>query len=106
MAFVRTVSYTFPYERINDLVPGTDLQMRLVPAHKLICQESNGMIDTGVWVTQDRDGTMRVVSYTEWSSVNDLQTFANDADVKHHEEIITRATKDGQKTVDIYEVMG
>jgi hypothetical protein len=106
MSFIRTVTYTFPYERINDFNVGTDLQMRLVAAHKLICQESSGMLDTGVWLTQLSDGKLRAVSFTKWYSVEDLQAFADDPDVRHHEGVITTATTDGNREVEIYEVIG
>lgn len=106
MAYVRTVKYTFPYSRIERLQVGTDLWLRLVSANKLIAQESEGMLDTGVWMTQDPDGSLRVVSYTEWYSLEDLRAFGNDPDVQHHETALSDAAVAGTKTVDIYETLG
>lgn len=105
MAFVRTITYTFPYDKITELQMGTDTWLRLVSAHKLIAQESEGMLDTGVWITQAANGELRVVSVTEWYSIEDMQRFANDPDVQHHETTITRLTT-GAPTVEVYEVMG
>ena len=106
MAFVRTVTYTFPYEKIEEVVvSGTDTYMRLVPAHKLLAQESSGMLDTGVWVTQERNGTLQVVSYTEWSSMEELHAFGNDPDVRHHESVISESTT-GAPAITVYQVIG
>jgi heme-degrading monooxygenase HmoA len=105
MAFVRTITYTFPYAQINELQPGTDTWLRLVSAHKLLAQESEGMLDTGVWMTQNPDGDVRVVSVTEWYSLDEMQSFASDPDVRHHETEITKLTA-GDPTVEIYEVIG
>ncbi len=107
MAYVRTVTYTFPYARITDVLEsGTDIWMRLVPANKLLAQESSGMLDTGVWVTQEREGTLRVVSYTEWYSLEELNAFGSDPDVRHHEAAISEATVDGKPEITVYETMG
>jgi hypothetical protein len=106
MAFVRKVTYTFPYERIYELQTGSELQMRLVPATKLHAQESTGMLDMGVWVTQLSDGSIKVVSYTEWYSVEDLQSFGSDPDVSNNEDTLSRATLGGKRDVEIYEVIG
>jgi heme-degrading monooxygenase HmoA len=105
MAFVRTITYTFPYKNASELEVGTDTWLRLVSAHKLLAQESEGMLDTGVWITQDTDGTLRVKSVTEWYSVEDLDSFATDPDVRLHENEITKLTT-GTPTVEIFEVMG
>jgi hypothetical protein len=105
MAFVRTITYTFPYENITELEVGTDTYLRLVSAHKLIAQESEGMLDTGVWITQDPDGSVRVKSVTEWYSVEDLDSFATDPDVRLHENEITKLTT-GTPVVEIYEIIG
>ena len=106
MAFVRTITYTFPYENIGELQVGTDTWLRLVSAHKLLAQESLGMLDTGVWITQNSDtGAVRVVSVTEWSSLEDMQAFASDPDVRLQETAITRLTT-GAPAVEIYEVIG
>ncbi len=105
MAYVRTITYTFPYANITELETGTDTWLRLVSAHKLIAQESEGMLDTGVWITQDADGSARVTSVTEWYSVEDLDNFATDPDVRLHETEITKLTT-GTPKIDIYEVIG
>ncbi|SRR5579875_2369679 len=105
MAFVRTITYTFPYDKIEELQTGTDTWLRLVSAHKLIAQESLGMLDTGVWITQDSDGTVRVKSVTEWFSLEDMQAFATDPDVQMHEREITRLTSQ-PPAVEIFEVIG
>ncbi len=105
MSFVRTITYTFPYERIGDLQQGTELWLRLVSANKLICQESEGMLDTGVWVRQLPDGALQVVSYSKWYSMEDLSSFGNDPDVKHHEAKIGEVSSVAPPVVDAYEVM-
>ena len=105
MGYVRTVTYVLPYSKIEELQSGTDMFMRLVPAHKLIAQESNGMLDTGVWVTQHQDGTIQIVSYTEWYSLEDLHAFYNDPDVRHHEAVITESAN-GKPDILVYEVIG
>lgn len=106
MAYVRTVSYTFPYQRIERLQVGTDLWLRLVSANKLIAQESEGMLDTGVWMTQQADGSLRVVSYTEWYNLDNLKAFNDDPDVRHHETELGDAAMPGTKAVDVYETLG
>lgn len=106
MAFVRTITYTFPYANILELQPGTDLWLRLVSAHKLIAQESLGMLDTSVWITQNPDnGDASVVSVTEWDSLDDMQAFATDPDVQMHESEITKLTT-GAPVVQVYEMIG
>jgi hypothetical protein len=106
MAYVRSVSYTFPYNAINRLQNGTDLWMRLVPAQKLIAQESNGMLDTGVWITQNGDGSLRVFTNTERYTLEDLQSFAEDPDIVHHEHALAEAAVAGSRVVDVYETLG
>ena len=64
------------------------------------------MLDTGVWVTQLRDGTLRVVSFTKWYSVEDLTAFGNDPDVHHHETTLSQSTTNGTPDIEVYQVMG
>jgi len=106
MGFVRTITYTFPPERVVDLQKGTDLYLRLVAANKTICQNSPGLLDTGVWITQGDDGNIRVVSYSEWDSIEDMQAFAGNAYTVRQEQIIAQAASVSPPHVDTYEIMG
>ncbi len=105
MAYVRTIRYTFPYSEILRLQNGTDLWLRLVSAQKLIAQESSGMLDTGVWMSQNADGSLHVLSYTEWYTLEDLQSFASDPDVKHHETALAAESVAGTSTVEVFETL-
>lgn len=105
MAYVRTVSYTFPYSEILRLQLGADLWMRLVSAQKLILQESNGMLDSGVWISQNPDGSLHVVSYSKWYGIEDLQAYATDPDTAHHEEALAAAAAPNPRGVEVFETL-
>ncbi len=106
MAYVRQVSLTFPYGDITRLQTGSDLWMRLVAAQKLILQESSGMLDSGVWITQLADGSIKVMSYSEWYSLEDLHSFDNDPDLKHHEAELIGAAVPDSRTYEVFETIG
>lgn len=88
MSYVRTITYTFPAEKLPELYRGSTLFLRVVSINKLLCQESDGLIDNGVWVKQDPEGLVKVISYTEWSGLNDMDDFDKNDQVTRQETII------------------
>lgn len=105
MAFVRTVTHTIPFERVEELQQGADLWLRIVSAQKLIAQESSGMLDFRVWITQNPDGAARVVNVTSWYTLEDMQNFANDPDLRAQEREV-RKLAEADPAVDVFEVIG
>jgi|GEM_PF-812553 heme-degrading monooxygenase HmoA len=106
MGFVRTVTYTFGPEKIVDLQKGSELYLRLVAANKAICQNSPGLLDTGVWISQEDDGNIRVLSYSEWDSIEDMQAFATNPLTVRQERIISQAATAAPPQVHTYEILG
>lgn len=106
MGFVRTVNYTFGPEWVVELQRGSDLYLRLVAAHKSFCQNSAGLLDAGVWITQETGGNIRVLSYSEWDSIENMAAFAEDPYITRQERIIGQAASVVPPRVDTYEVIG
>jgi heme-degrading monooxygenase HmoA len=106
VGFVRTITYTFGPERITELQKGRELFLRLVAANKSICQNSPGLLDTGVWISQEDDGNIHVLSYSEWDSIEDLEAFAGSPVTRRQERIIGQAATAAPPRVHTYEIMG
>jgi hypothetical protein len=103
MAFVRTISFTLPREDANEIRPGNPVYNGLVGGSKYIAQFTSGLIQTGVWRSAQAGGSILFTMFTEWSSIEELQAYANQDTIKEVETLLHGTTP---VTVNVYEVIG
>ena len=103
MAFVRTVTFTLPREDANEIRPGGPVYNSLVGGSKYIAQFAPGLIQTGMWRGVGTGGNILFTMFTEWSSLAELQVYANQTTIK---EIETLLKGTAPVTVNVYEVIG
>lgn len=104
MAYVRTVSFSMPHDEADQITPGTRSYTALVPGRKFMAQAQSGLIQTGVWRTTNSSGMVNFVIHTEWSTVEDMQAYANLPIIKELEQALS--SDNNQVQVSVYEVIG
>jgi hypothetical protein len=104
MSFVRTLSFTVPAERTQELDPGHNLYLATVHGIKIAAQNVQGFHRGGVWMQRQTDGAIKVVQYSQWYELNNIETYANIPMVRDFEKDVS--TYLSTPVVEIYEVMG
>jgi hypothetical protein len=104
MAFVRTLTFTVPAERTQELDPGHNLYLAAVHGIKMAAQNVQGYHRGGVWMQRQPDGSIRVVAYSQWYELDNIATYSNIPMVRDFEHDV--ATYLSTPVIDIYEVMG
>lgn len=104
MAYVRTVSFTMSRDEADQIRPGTRAYTALVPGRKFMAQAQSGLIQTGVWRSTNSSGTVSFIIHTEWSTVEDMQAYANLPIIKQMEQALS--SDDNQVQISVYEVIG
>lgn len=103
MAFVRTLTFTLPRDDADTIRPGNPVYNGLVGGAKYIAQFAPGLIQTGVWRSAVASGNIMFTMFTEWSSLEELQTYASQATIREIESLLKNTTP---VTVNVYEVIG
>ena len=104
MSFVRTVSFIVPAERTQELEPGHNLYLATVHGIKIAAQNTPGFHRGGVWMQRLPDGSIKVVSYSQWYDLDNIENYSSIPMVRDYEKDVS--TYLSTAVIDIYEVMG
>lgn len=104
MAFVRTISFQVPPERTHELEPGHNLYLASVHGIKIAAQNTPGFHRGGVWMQRLPDGAIKVIMYSQWYDLANIEDYANIPMVRDFERDVT--TYLSRPVVEIFEVMG
>jgi len=104
MAFVRTLTFTVPPERTQELLPGHNLYLASVHGIKIAAQNTPGYHRGGVWMQRLPDSSVKVIMYSQWYDLENIQDYSNVPMVRDFEKDVS--TYLSTPVVDIYEVMG
>jgi hypothetical protein len=104
MAFVRTLTFIVPPERTEELEPGHNLYLAAVHGVQIAAQNTPGYHRGGVWMQRQPDGSVRVLSYTQWYELDSIDTYASLPMVRDFERDVS--TYLSTPVVEIWEVMG
>lgn len=104
MAFVRTLTFSVPPERTEELEPGHNLYLAAVHGVKIAAQNTPGYHRGGVWMQRQPDGSVKVLMYSQWYDLANIQDYANIPMVRDFERDVSKYLN--TPVVDIYELMG
>ncbi len=103
MAFVRTLIFTVPAERTQELEPGHNLYLAAVHGIKIAAQNVQGYHRGGVWMQRLPDGSVKVIQYSQWYDLDNIEAYANVPMVRDFEKDVT--TYLSRPVIEIFEVM-
>jgi hypothetical protein len=104
MAFVRTMTFTVPTERTQELDPGHNLYLAAVHGVKIAAQNVQGFHRGGVWMQRQPDGAIKVMIYSQFYELDNIETYSNIPMVRDFEKDVS--TYLTSPVVEIFEVMG
>lgn len=104
MAFIRTITFTVPAERTQELEPGHNLYLAAVHGIKIAAQNTPGFHRGGVWMQRLPDGAIKVLMYSQWYELDNIENYANIPMVRDFERDVS--TYLSTPVVDIYELVG
>jgi hypothetical protein len=104
MAFVRTITFIVPAERTHELEPGHNLYLAAVHGIKIAAQNVQGFHRGGVWMQRQPDGSVKVIHYSQWYELDNIETYANVPMVRDFEKDVN--TYLSKPVIEIFEVMG
>ena len=104
MAVVRTVSFTVPAERSEELSPGHNLYLAAVHGTQIAAQNVDGFHKGGVWMQRQSGGSIKVMMFTQWSELDNMQQYANVPMIRDFEKDVS--TYLSPVVVEVYEVLG
>ena len=104
MAYVRTTSFRLSRDEGNKVLPGFHIYNALVPARKFIAQTIDGLVQTAVLRSTNASGDLNFVIFTEWSTLEDLQNYANHPDIVEIENFLN--SEEHPIQINIYEAIG
>lgn len=93
-----------PPERTEELEPGRNLYLAAVHGVQIAAQNTPGYHRGGVWMQRQPDGSVRVLSYTQWYELDSIDTYASLPMVRDFERDVS--TYLSTPVVEIWEVMG
>jgi hypothetical protein len=104
MAFVRTLTFTVPADQTFQLEPGHNLYLAAVHGIKIAAQNTPGYHRGGVWMQRLPDGSVKVMQYSQWYELENIESYANIPMVRDFERDVS--TFLSTPVVDVFEVMG
>jgi heme-degrading monooxygenase HmoA len=104
MSYIRTATFTLPRDEGSKILPGNKIYNALIPARKYVAQAIDGLIQTAVWRTTNASGSLTFVIFTEWSTLEDMQDYVNNPDIKEIENLLD--TPESPLLVSVYEAIG
>ena len=104
MAFVRTLTFTVPSGRTEELEPGHNLYLASVHGIKLAATNSPGYHRGGVWMQRQKDGSVKVMMYSQWYDLQNIRDYADIPMVRDFERDVS--TYLSTPVVEVFEVMG
>ncbi len=90
MAYIRTFSFVIPVERLAEMQPGHNLYMATVDGTQIVAQNSQGYHRGGVWTRQQADGTLKIVIYTQWEALSQIDKYVVTPMIVDYEADIAR----------------
>ena len=103
MAYVRTFSFVVPPERASELQAGHNLYMATVSGTQIVAQNTRGYLRGGVWTRARTDGSTRVIIFTQWDGVSDMQKYIDTPMIRDYEADVARYHRD--VTTEVYEAV-
>jgi hypothetical protein len=104
MSFVRTMSFTVPAERTQELEPGHNLYLAAVHGTKIAAQNTPGFHRGGVWMQRLPDGSIKVLMYSQWYDLDNIENYSSIPMVRDFEKDVS--TYLSTPVIDVFEVMG
>ncbi len=104
MSFVRTCSFVVPTERTQELEPGHNLYLAAVHGTKIAAQNTPGYHRGGVWMQRLPDGSIKVVMYSQWYDMDNIENYSSIPMVRDFEKDVS--TYLSTPVIDVFEVMG
>jgi heme-degrading monooxygenase HmoA len=104
MSYIRTTAFSLPRDEAVKILPGNRVYNALIPARKYVTQAIDGLIQTAVWRSTNASGGINFVIFTEWSTLEDMQGYANDPDIKEIEDLLS--TDESPLVINVYETIG
>jgi hypothetical protein len=104
MAFVRTCTFVVPAHRTEELEPGHNLYLAAVHGTQIAAQNTPGYHRGGVWMQRLPDGSVKVLSYTQWYDLENIETYASLPMVRDFERDVSKYLS--TPVVEVWEVLG
>ncbi len=105
MSFIRTTTFALTREEAEEMKPGKLVYNALIPGRKYIAQSLDGLVQSSVWASvAPVNGKLVFTIFTEWSTLEDLQGYANQPTIKELEKQLSREAE--PITVMVYEHIG
>lgn len=104
MSFIRTTTFAMTREEAEEMKPGKLVYNALIPGRKFIAQMTNGLVQTSVWRSINPTGKVVFTIFTEWSTLEDLQSYATQPTIKELEAQLS--TETDPLTIMVYESIG
>ena len=104
MSFVRTTSFVVPPERTQELEPGHNLYLAAVHGTKIAAQNTPGYHRGGVWMQRLPDGSIKVVMYSQWYDLDNIENYSSIPMVRDFEKDVS--TYLSTAVIEVFEVMG
>jgi hypothetical protein len=98
------MSFVVPAERTQELDPGHNLYLAAVHGVKIAAQYVQGYHRGGVWMQRQPTGAIKVVVYSQFYELDNIDTYSNIPMVRDFEKDVS--TYLSTPVVEIYEVMG
>lgn len=77
MPYVRTISFTVPPERAEELSPGHNLYLAAVFGTQIAAQNTQGYQKGGVWMQRQTEGSTLVFMFSQWDELDSMEAYAN-----------------------------
>ena len=90
MAYVRTMTFVVPPERTEELQPGHNLFLAAVQGTQIVAQNTPGFHRGGVWMQNLPQGSIKVVCYTQWYGLSDIDGYASTPMIRDFEDDVAR----------------
>jgi antibiotic biosynthesis monooxygenase (ABM) superfamily enzyme len=103
MAYVRTLAFTVPAERTQELSPGHNLYLAAVHGTQIAAQNVEGYHKGGVWMQRQAEGSIKVIMFSQFNELDNLEAYANVPMVRDFESDVSKHLS--PVVVEIYEVL-
>lgn len=104
MPVVRTLTFTVPSNRTEELNPGHNLYLAAVHGTQIAAQNIQGYHKGGVWLQRQSDGSVKVTMFSQFAELDNLQLYANVAMIRDFEKDVSKHLS--TVVIEVYEVLG
>jgi hypothetical protein len=103
MAYVRTLTFTIPPDRTEELNPGHNLYLAAVHGTQIAAQNIEGYHKGGVWLQRRDDGSAKVTMFSQFNELEHLERYANVPMIHDFEKDVS--TYLSPVVIEVYEVL-